>query len=163
MVHKVIVQIGWQQSFSHNRKLLLRVMIEKFPGSVVFPYLFWFLQLKFRLGNFDMFVGCWHSSNYNSVRLSILINCAKVPGLCPDIGPFFFFFFFIPCGIENPFVRKHHMHLKFCKSALVKYIIFQIRSSIRTRNFPFSGSVDCIFVHVHLKCFSLKVHTCRVS
>ena len=36
-------------------------------------------------------------------------------------------------------------------------------SSIRTQNFPFSETADCKFVHVHLKCFSLKVHTCQVS
>ena len=33
----VIVQVGGRQSFSHNRKLLLRVMIEKFPGKCCFP------------------------------------------------------------------------------------------------------------------------------
>ena len=64
-----------------------------------------------------MFVGCLHSLNYNSVGLSILTSCANVPGLCPVTGPFFFFF--IPCGIENPYVRKYHMHLTFCKSEFV--------------------------------------------
>ena len=114
-----------------------------------------------------MFVGCLHSLNYSSVGMSILTSCAMVPDLCPVTDPFFFFFyfflFFIPCGIENPYVRKQHMHLTLCKSELVKYIIFLVLSSIRTRNLPFSGPADCKFVHVHLKCFSLKVHTCRVS
>ena len=64
-----------------------------------------------------MFVGCLHSLNFSSVGMSILTSCAKVPDLCPVIGPFFFFLFFcffvfvFPCGIENPYVRKHHMHL----------------------------------------------------
>ena len=66
-------------------------------------------------------------------------------------------FFSIPCGIENS-CQKHHMHLKFFRIDLVKYINFPVLSGIRTRNFP-----DCKFVHVHLKCFSLKVHTCQVS
>ena len=74
-----------------------------------------------------------------------------------------FFFFLIPCGIENPYVRKHHMHLRLCKSELVKYIFFLVLSSIRTRKLPFSGPADCKFVYVDFKCFSLKVHTCRVS
>ena len=50
-------------------------MIEKFPGKCCFPYLFWFLQLKFRLRNSDMFVGCLHHLNYSSVGLSILTSC----------------------------------------------------------------------------------------
>ena len=37
MVHKVIVQVVRQTKFSDNRKLLLRVMIEKFPGKCCFP------------------------------------------------------------------------------------------------------------------------------
>ena len=106
-----------------------------------------------------MFVGCLHSLNYSSVGMSILTSCAKVPDLCLVTGPFFF----IPCELENPYVRKHHMHLTLCKSELVKYIFFLVLSSIRTRNLPFSWPADCIFVYVHLKCFSLKVHTCRVS
>ena len=36
MVHKVIVQVE-RQNLSHNRKLLLRVMIEKFTGKCCFP------------------------------------------------------------------------------------------------------------------------------
>ena len=44
------------------------------------------LQLKFRLRNFDMFVGCLHHLNYSSVGISILTSCAKVPGLCPAWG-----------------------------------------------------------------------------
>ena len=72
----------------------------------------------------------------------------------PSQRPVFFFVFFfvvfIPCGIENPYVRKHHMHLTLCKSELVKYIFFLVLSSIRTRNLPFSGPADCKFVHVHL-------------
>ena len=78
-----------------------------------------------------MFVGCLHGLNYSSVGMSILTSCAKVPDLCPVTGPFFFFFvfffcfcFFIPCGIENSYVRKHHIHLSLCKSELVKYIFF---------------------------------------
>ena len=101
-----------------------------------------------------MFVGCLHSLNYSSVGLSILTSCAKVPGLSPVKGTFFF----IPCGIENSYVRKHHMHSKFCKSELVKYIIFQSAQVL-----PFSETANCKFVHVHLKCFRLKEHTCRVS
>ena len=101
-----------------------------------------------------MFVGCLHSLNYSSVGMSILTSCAKVPDLCPVTGPFVFFY-----SLRNPYVRKHHMHLTLCKSALVKYIFFLVLSSIRTRNLPFSGPA----VHVHLKCFSLKVHTCQVS
>ena len=66
-----------------------------------------------------MFVGCLHSLNHNSVGLSILTSCAKVSCVCPVTGSFSFLFF-IPCGIENSYVRKHHMHLKFCKSELVK-------------------------------------------
>ena len=106
-----------------------------------------------------MFVGCLHSLDYSSVGMSILTIYAKVPDLCLVTGPFFF----TPCELENPYVRKHHMHLTLCKSELVKYIFFLVLSSIRTRNLPFSGPADCIFVYVHLKCFSLKVHTCRVS
>ena len=37
MVLKVIVQVGRQTKFSHKRKLLLQVMIEKFPGKCCFP------------------------------------------------------------------------------------------------------------------------------
>ena len=37
MVHKVIVQVWRRQSFSHKRKLLLRVMIEKLPEKCCFP------------------------------------------------------------------------------------------------------------------------------
>ena len=55
------------------------------------------------------------------------------------------------------------MHLKFCNGELVKYIIFPVLSSIRTQNFPFSETADCKFVHVHLKCLSLKVHTSLVK
>ena len=95
-----------------------------------------------------MFVGCLHSLNYSSVGLSILTSCAKVPGLSPVTGTFLFS---IPCGIENSYVRKHHIHLKFCKSELVKYIIFPVLSSIKTRNFPFSETANCKFVHVHLR------------
>ena len=124
-----------------------------------FPSYFCFLQLKFTLRNFDMFVGCLHTLNYSSVGLSSLTSCAKVPGLSPVTGKFFS----IPCGIENSYVRKHHMHSKFCKSELVKYIIFPVLSSIRTRNFPFSETANCKFVHVHLTCFRLKMHICRVS
>ena len=79
-----------------------------------------------------MFVGCLHSLNYSSVGMSLLISCAKVPDLCPVTDPFFLFF--IPCGIVNPYVRKHHMHLTLCKSELVKYVFFLVFSSIRTRN-----------------------------
>ena len=68
--------------------------MKSFRKSAVFPYLIWFLQLEFRLRNIDMFVGCLHSLNYNSVGLSILTSCAKVPGLCPVTGTFFVFFFF---------------------------------------------------------------------
>ena len=57
MVHKIIVQVVRQTKFSHNRKLLLRVMIEKFPGKCCFPLSIWFVQFKVRLRNFDMFVG----------------------------------------------------------------------------------------------------------
>ena len=87
-----------------------------------------------------MFVGCLHRLNYSSVDLSILNSCAKVPGLCPDTDTFFCgFFLSIPCEIENSYVRKHQLYLKFCKSELVKFIIFPVLSStcIRTRNFPF--------------------------
>ena len=74
-----------------------------------------------------MFVGCFHSLNYNLVGLSILTSCAKVPGLYPVTGTFFvlffvfffavvvclvsfflFLFFLIPCGIENSCLRNHH-------------------------------------------------------
>ena len=37
MVHKVIVQVVRQTKFSHNRELLLRVIIEKCPGKYCFP------------------------------------------------------------------------------------------------------------------------------
>ena len=37
-----------------------------------------------------MFVGCLHTLNYSSICMSILTSCAKVPDLCPAIGPFFF-------------------------------------------------------------------------
>ena len=37
MVHKVIVQVVRQLKFSHNRKLLLRFMIEKCPRKCCFP------------------------------------------------------------------------------------------------------------------------------
>ena len=57
---------GRQTKFQSQKKaiiLLLRVMIEKFPEKYCFPCLFWFLQLKFRLRNFDMFVGCLYHLN----------------------------------------------------------------------------------------------------
>ena len=132
--------------------------LKSYRESVVFPYLFWFLQLKFRLRNFYMFMGCLHSLNYSSVGMSILTSCAKVPDVCPVIGPFFFCFF-----LRNRKSVCHKTSYAFNKSELVKYIIFLVLSSIRTRNLPFSGPADCKFVCVHLKCFSLKVHTCRVS
>ena len=76
-----------------------------------------------------MFVGCLHNLNYNSVGLSILTSCAKVPGLCPATGTLFSFLL-IPCGIENSYVRKHYMQLKFCKSDLAKYIIFPVQTQV---------------------------------
>ena len=69
-------------SFRHSRKLLLRLMIEKFPGKCCFPLSILVSSIKFRLRNSDLFVGCLHRLNYSSVGLSILTSCAKVPGLC---------------------------------------------------------------------------------
>ena len=61
-------------------------MIEKFPRKCCFPLSILVLQLKFRLRNFDMFVGCLHRLKYSSVGISILTSCAKLPGLCPAWG-----------------------------------------------------------------------------
>ena len=100
-----------------------------------------------------MFVRCLHSLNYSSIGMSILTSCAKVADLCPVIGPF----------LRNRKSICQKTSYAFNKSELVKYIIFLGLSSIRTPNLPFLGPADCKFVYVDLKCFSLKVHTCRVS
>ena len=85
MVHKDHSTDRAADSVRHNRKLLLRLMIEKFPGKCCFPLSILVSSIKFRLRNSDVFVGL-HCLHYSSVGLSILTNCAKVPGLCPAWG-----------------------------------------------------------------------------
>ena len=98
-----------------------------------------------------MFVGCLHSLNYSSIGMSIFTSCTKVPDFSSVIGPFFFFCFFYLLQNRKSICQK--TSYAFNKSELVKYIIFLVLSSIRTRNLPFSGPADCKFVYVHLKCF----------
>ena len=69
-----------------------------------------------------MFVGCLHGLNYSSVGMSILTtSCAKVPDLCPVIGPFFFLFFVF---LQNRKSICQKTSYAVNKSELVKYIIF---------------------------------------
>ena len=68
----------------------------------------------------------------------------------------FLFGFFFLFSLRNRKSICQKTSYAFNKSELVKYIIFLVLSSIRTRNLPFSGPADCKFVYVHFKCFSLK-------